>query len=74
METMTTAKAIDAVVTLNTLPPQIDYKLPYLRKASAAQKWIELRPWGVREQILSEIRRRTNAYYDSRAAYYDSLF
>jgi hypothetical protein len=72
---MTTASAISAIVAYNTLPPQIDYTLPWQLKARAAQQWIDLRPWGVRQQIYSEINKQIAAYYGKNgAAQYDKLF
>lgn len=64
--------AIDDIVTYATLPPQIDYTLPYKIKYDKAIKFLESLKDGKRYMKIAE--KRINAYYESGAAYYDSLF
>lgn len=64
--------AIDAIVTYQTLPSQIDYVHPYKVKAEKALKYLESQP--DLEGALSEVNEKVGEYYDSPAAYLDSLF
>lgn len=69
------AKAKQDIVSANTLPPQIDYRLPWKIKEQEAQKLIDTMPTGIKRKIEDEICVEIEAYYGEKgAAYYDSLF
>lgn len=66
------ATAIDDIVNLQTLPPQIDYTLPYQRKSEQAYQFLSNLPDG--EKYINEAHKIIEDYYNSGASYYDSLF
>ena len=71
---MTTQDAIQAIVTYNTLPPQIDFTLPYQSKAIEAEKLLDTLSYAEYDIAQAEILKQINDYFESGAAYYDSLF
>jgi hypothetical protein len=66
--------AIGHIVTLETLPHQIDYTKPYQIKANQAQQFINSLPKEEQEIANKEIIKQLDEYNDSGAAFYDSLF
>jgi hypothetical protein len=66
------ATAIGDIVHLETLPPQIDYTLPYQIKSEKAYQFLVNLPDG--EKYINEAQKKIDDYYDSGSAYYDSLF
>jgi hypothetical protein len=56
-------KSIKAIVTYNTLPPQIDYRKPYKIKAEKAEKYLESLPNG--KQYIKQAEDQIQDYYDS---------
>ena len=74
------SEAIKAIVTLETLPHQIDYTLPYRRKAEEAGLFIDtLFPKRYRDLIYKKINEQIEEYYAPNedgfsCAYFDSLF
>jgi len=68
-----TLKAVGEIVILNTLPPQIDYVRPYIYKAEKAQLYINSLPKNEQDIANKVIEKQISEYYDSGAAYYDSL-
>jgi len=72
---MTINEAIRAIVTYETLPPQIDYTKPWEYKARKAQEHIDRQPFNIRAAINSQIRKQITEYYgENGAAQYDKLF
>jgi len=72
---MTTKKAISDIITYNTLPPQIDYTLPYQLKSIEAQKWLEANLSSKEyDEANKKIQEEINAYSESGAAIYDAMF
>jgi hypothetical protein len=71
---MTTQDAIQAIVTYNTLPPQIDFTLPYQRKAIEAEKFLDTLSYAENDIAQAEIMKQIHDYFESGATYYDSLF
>lgn len=66
--------AIEHIITLETLPHQIDYTLPFRVKAQQAQEFINSLPMEEKDKANKEIEKRVSVYFESGAAYYDSLF
>lgn len=56
--------AIKAIVTYHTLPPQIDYQVPWMLKAEAAEELLERLPSEEYEAAMRETQIRIDAYYD----------
>ena len=76
---MTTKQAISAIVTYNTLPPQIDFTLPWRLESIEAEKYLDTLPGDEIDKANAEIKKQIEAYYEPNesgqsAAYYDSLF
>lgn len=71
---MTTKQAISAIVTYNTLPPQIDFTLPWQLKSTEAEHFLNTLPGDEINKANAEIKKQIEAYYESGAAYYNSLF
>lgn len=72
---MNTTQAISIIVSMNTLPPQIDC-ISHREKimlASAEEFIVQLPPEKMAIAIET-ITQRINEYFESGAAYYDSLF
>ena len=69
-----TEEAIDHIMTLETLPPQIDYIKPYRIKANEAQQFINSLSKEEQDAANKEIEKKVYAYNDSGAAQYDKLF
>ena len=68
----TIEKSIKAIVTYNTLPPQIDYRKPYKIKAEKAQEYLESLPNG--EQYIKQAEDQIEDYYNSGYAELDAKF
>jgi hypothetical protein len=71
---MTTQEAIDEIVGFETLPPQIDYRLPFKIKADKAEEFLKALPKEESEKAFAEIEERVNNYFDSEVSYLDTLF
>jgi hypothetical protein len=76
---MTTKEAINAIVTYNTLPPQIDFTLPYRNKAIKAEKYLDKLPPLEHDAAQLEIKTITENYYmededGTSPAYYDAQY
>jgi len=71
---MNISEAISAIVTYNTLPPQIDYTRPYARKAEEAERFLDTLPEKTRQGTLTVIDIKINDYFDSGAAELDAKF
>lgn len=77
---MTIAEAKNAIITFNTLPPQIDYTEPFRRKALEAEAFIDTLPEDQQMEILDYCQAKTEEYYapgmdgSPSAAHFDSLF
>ena len=69
-----TKQAIDTIINANTLPSQIDYRVPYQIQANKAQEFIDTLPSEERNTANMEIATKIDEYNDSDASYYDSLF
>jgi len=68
-------EAIEHIYFINTLPPQIDYIQPkWTQEEQEAIAFIETLPEEQQEQVNLIIHMRINDYYESGAAYYNSLF
>lgn len=68
-------KAKDEIITFETLPPQIDYTLPYKIKANKAIEFIETLPEKMQTSIMNQIAVVVDEYYgENGAAQYDCLF
>lgn len=66
MKKITTVKeAIDAVVTLNTLPPQIDYRVPQKMKAQEAEEFLETLSEEESKKAYTEITKQIEDYYST---------
>lgn len=64
--------AINAVVSYNTLPSQIDYVTPYKRKAEVALTLIEDSPERIKKYMINKIEQETNAYYEENESGYST--
>lgn len=63
------------MISYATLPPQIDYTMPWRVKCNKAQEFIETLPTGIKNRIFSEIEAEVDEYYGPNgAAQYDCLF
>lgn len=72
---MTTKEAIQAIVRYNTLPPQIDYTLPWRLKSIKAEKFLDTLSGDEINKANAEIKRQIESYYGpDGAAQYDKLF
>lgn len=69
---MNAKQAISDIVTANTLPPQIDYTLPYKIKERIAEDY--LRTLKRYSYYLEKANRQIEKYWESDAPYYNSLF
>lgn len=68
-------KAKSQIITFETLPPQIDYVLPWKMKADKAVKFIETLPEKIQSSIMKQISDAVDEYYgENGAAQYDCLF
>lgn len=79
MQITTTKQAIDIIVRMGTLPPQIDYIKPSEHQAcNQAEEFIERLNSKERDLARQSIEEQLNAYTDDSdgpsPAYYDSLF
>ncbi len=68
-------QAIETIVSMNTLPPQIDF-ISNSQKAKhiKAQEFIQALPVSQRIAAEKSICKQIDQYFVSGAAYYDSLF
>ena len=57
-------EAVSDIVTYATLPPQIDYVLPYQRKESKAYEFLYTLPIGIRDKYITIARRLIDSYYE----------
>ena len=71
---MNTQEAISDIVTLGTLPPQIDYVRPYKVKAEKAEEFIDALPELEKDLAYQDIDNQIKSYYDSPMCYLDKLF
>lgn len=75
IHSLTLKQAIQAIVTYNTLPPQIDYTLPWRLKAIKAEKFLDELSQKEYDEASAEIKKQTESYYSPEgAAQYDKLF
>lgn len=74
MKRLTVMKAIACIVDYETLPPQIDYTVPWQIKAREAEEYLRKLTPKSQDRIFRSIAHQVNKYYNSGAAYYDSLF
>jgi hypothetical protein len=63
MKTITTKEAIEAIITYNTLPSQIDYKVPWKIKAIEAEKYLDTLPIDEYNEANKEIKKAIDNYY-----------
>ena len=59
----TVAQAIEAIVNYNTLPPQIDYRVPQRIKSTEAEQYLESISNSEKQKAFSEIERQIDEYY-----------
>jgi len=72
---MTTKEAISVIVTYYTLPPQIDYTLPYKLKSIEAEKFLNALPQKEYDNANTKIRKQCESYYaPGGAGEYDKLY
>jgi len=64
--------AINDIITYHTLPPQIDYTLPFKMKADRANEYIETLPDS--EEILADIDAKIDEYLNSDAPEMNAMF
>lgn len=69
---MNAKQAVSDIVCANTLPPQIDYRLPFKIKERKAKDY--LRTLKRSSYYLEKANRQIEKYWESDASYYDSLF
>ena len=66
-------QAIKDIVTYATLPPQIDYVLPYKIKSNKAEEYLMSLPYG--EKHIARAEKQIEQYYSEKGAgQYDKLF
>jgi hypothetical protein len=65
---MDTPEAVAAVVSFETLPPQIDFVAPYQRKADKAYEFIYKLSDVERDECLQAIEEAVNEYYRPHAS------
>ena len=75
---MTTQEAIQAIISYETLPPQIDYRVPQKLAANEAHEFLNTLPTIERDKCYVLIDMEVSKYYDDSdgpsPAYLDSLF
>jgi hypothetical protein len=57
-------QAVCDIVTYATLPPQIDYVKPYLKKEIIAYEFLDTLPIGIRDKYITIAQGLINAYYE----------